>query len=549
MFVMMRTCPSGADESRRKTAVRSLLRSGPGLASNPMRILLVFLMFLALPMVCVSEDLPKPQIEDPFGLGERLALIDYLRDTCKLSPPPNATMEQLVTMYWKHHRKEREAIQDNASDQALAADRIRRLRTELKERYQIDAPADTDETALGRLLTEARTKVTDEAVKKVLDQAAQRDNPTSPQDAARFAERDSDSSKIRLESIEQDERVARAEAQQIDEQRRALVRQTEELQPVLSKLREAHNNEVGKHNQLVSLYEKQTQEGSSDALRTFEQIQAQRKITDQAKAATDQQKMAIAGLVTQDEALLARRKRVDETLARISQRRSEETNPGSAPAGKATQGGVAEGPAAGSQQAKLLAGVVLLAVKGGGSGTGFIVSRDGLVVTNAHVLKDRNATVMAMWDASAKLPPVFMKVIDFAEQDDLALLQATSGGPFEPLQLTEVYELQRPLLSAGFPLAGSISATLQTSPSDIVLSRGILGSVRRAEGRVEWLQHDCRIASGNSGGPIIDQQTGAVIGVNTMVLKTDGVKSHGDGINLAIPIRKVMDRFATHLKP
>jgi S1-C subfamily serine protease len=171
------------------------------------------------------------------------------------------------------------------------------------------------------------------------------------------------------------------------------------------------------------------------------------------------------------------------------------------------------------------------------------------VVTNAHVVKSRDAIVMAMWDASAKRPPIELKVIDLAEQDDLALLQATSGGPFEPLPLTEVYELQRPLLSAGFPLAGSVAATLKTSPSDIVLSRGILGSVRRSEGRVEWLQHDCRVASGNSGGPIIDQATGAVIGVNTIVLKTDGVKSHGDGINLAIPIRKVMDRFAAHLKP
>ena len=118
-----------------------------------------------------------------------------------------------------------------------------------------------------------------------------------------------------------------------------------------------------------------------------------------------------------------------------------------------------------------------------------------------------------------------------------------------PSSVKEVYELQRPLLSAGFPLAGSVAEALQTSSSDIVLSRGILGSVRKNENRVEWLQHDCRVASGNSGGPVIDQQTGAVIGITTKVLSTDGVHSHGDGINLAIPIRKVMDRFAAQLKP
>lgn len=516
-----------------------------------MRILLILALFLALPVVVVAEDLPKPQIEDPFGLGERLALIDYLRDTCKLSPPPDATMEQLVAMYWKHHRKEREAIKEDATDAALAADRVRRLRSELKDRYQIDAPAEADETALGRLLSEARAKVTDAAVKQVLDKAAARDNPTTPQEAARFAERDRQSSQVRMEQIEQDERAVRNEMQQIDEQRRALAGQAQELVAVLGKLRERYNDEVGRHNQLVNLYEKQTQDGSSDALRTLEQIHAQRKVVEQAKEAVTGQEAALGGLATRDEAHIARRKRLDEMLAAITQRRTEEAQGAAAAAagGPATPGGVAEAPIIGSQQAKLVAGVVLLVVKDQGTGTGFLISRDGLVVTNAHVLKNRDASVYAMWDASANRPPVRMKVIDYAEADDLALLQAVDGGPFEPLPMAEVYELQRPLLSAGFPLASSVAETLQTSPSDIVLSRGILGSTRRAGGRVEWLQHDCRVASGNSGGPIIDQQTGAVIGVTTLVLKTDGVKSHGDGINLAIPIRKVMDRFATHLRP
>lgn len=516
-----------------------------------MRSLLILLMFLVTPILVSAEELPKPQIEDPFGLGERLALVDYLRDTCKLSPPPDATMEQLVAMYWKFHRKEREAIGEDATDQALAVDRVRRLRSELKTRYDIDAPADADETTLGKLLADARTKATGAAVKQVLDKAAARENPATAEDAARFAERDRDSSKIRLESIDQDERAARAEGQQIDEQRRVLARQGQELQHELGKLRDDHNEQVARHNLLVTLYDKKTQEGSSDAVRTLEQIQAQRKIIDQAKAAMDQQEAAIAGLASKDEALVAKKKRVDGILAAIAQRRAEEQNgpAASGPVGKATPGGVAEGPAAGSQQAKLVAGVVLLVIKDRGTGTGFLVSRDGLVVTNAHVLKDRNATVMAMWDASANRRPVRMTVVDFAEADDLALLRATEGAPYEPLPMSEVYELQRPLLSAGFPLAGAIADSLQTSPSDIVLSRGILGSVRRGNGRVEWLQHDCRVASGNSGGPVIDQQTSMVIGVTTKVLTTDGVNSHGDGINLAIPIRKVMDRFAAQLRP
>jgi S1-C subfamily serine protease len=518
---------------------------------------LVSLTCLALLLPLMSaEDLPKPQVPDPFGLGERLALVDYLRDTCKLAPPPDATMEHLVAMYWKHHRKEREAIHEDATDQALAADRMRRLRSELKERYQIDAPADADEGALGRLLNDARTKATSDAVQDVLDKAAARDNPANAAEAARYAERDRAAAQVRLESIDQDERSARAELQQLDEQRRGLARQAHEQQDVLASLRERYNEEITKHNNLVNLYEKKTQEGSSDALRTLEQIQDQRKLIDQAKLAIDKQEAVISELAKKDEALVARRRRVDEILGAIARRRAEEqaggasgvvrTAPGGGPA---TPGGFAEAPVAGSQQARLVAGVVLLVVKDRGTGTGFLVSNDGLVVTNAHVLGDRNVAVVAMWDAGANRRPVRMTVVDFAEADDLALLKAVDGAPFEPLPMNEVYELQRPLIAAGFPLAGSVAESLQTSPSDIVVSRGILGSVRRGNGRVEWLQHDCRVASGNSGGPVIDQTTGAVIGVTTKVLATDGINSHGDGINLAIPIRKVMDRFAKHLRP
>ena len=257
-------------------------------------------------------------------------------------------------------------------------------------------------------------------------------------------------------------------------------------------------------------------------------------------------------LVAADKQLLEDRQRIQERITRGLERSAQEKEKigtSGAATGPATPGGIADAPATGSQQEKIVSGVVLLLVPGIGSGTGFIVSRDGLIVTNAHVLGSSKAQVMALWDASAGRKQVRLRVVEYAEADDLALLKAETGSPFQPLVMNEVYELSRPLLAAGFPLAGSVAEALQTSPSDIVLSRGILGSVRRNNNRVEWLQHDCRIASGNSGGPIIDQQSGAVIGVNTMVLTSKDLNAHGDGINLAIPIRKVMDRFALHLKP
>ena len=193
--------------------------------------------------------------------------------------------------------------------------------------------------------------------------------------------------------------------------------------------------------------------------------------------------------------------------------------------------------------------MVLLAVENRGSGTGFFINADGLLVTNAHVVGSREAKILALWDASARRQPVRMRVVQISEADDLALLKAESGAPFQTLEMAEVYELSRPLIAAGFPLAGGVAQALQTSPSDIVMSRGALSSLRRQGQRVEWIQHDCKVASGNSGGPLIDQATGAVIGINTLVFSAEANGGHGDSMSMSIPIRKVRERFAALIKP
>ncbi len=495
-----------------------------------------------------AEDAQKPPVPDPFGLGERLALIDHLREVMGVQPPADATYEQLVALYWKHAKPKQE--EGLIEDDALTKDRIRRLRAELKE-YDIDAPADASETTLGKLLAEAREAKKNAEVKAVLDKAAERDNPSSPEAAARFAEQDRNAAEARLDSIDGDIRSGQKDLERIDAKRTELLAAGKEAAKKLEFLKNRYEETMAAHNHQVNLYNKKAQEGSTDALLTLEKVHELRKEADERKAAFDAQMDALNKMAAADEALMEQRNRVQEKLTHSNQQRAEAANniPSSSNAGEATPGGQAEKPATGSQQAKMVAGVVLLAVPGKGSGTGFVVSRDGLIVTNAHVIGSAKAQVSALWDASAGRKPVQLRVVDYAEADDLVLLKAETGAPYEPMAMSEIYELSRPLFSVGFPLAGSVAETLQTSPSDIVLSRGILGSVRRQNDRVEWIQHDCRIASGNSGGPLVDQQTGAVVGVNTMILTAQGLDAAGDGINLAIPIRKVIDRFAQHLKP
>jgi serine protease Do len=206
-------------------------------------------------------------------------------------------------------------------------------------------------------------------------------------------------------------------------------------------------------------------------------------------------------------------------------------------------------PPATGQEARLKAAVVLVGVEGRGSGTGFFVSADGLLITNAHVVGDGKLPMFALWDGGAKHAPVRLRLVQLAAEADLALLRAEAGdAAFQALELRELYGLATPVLAAGFPLAGGISQALGTSPSDIVLSRGALTAIRHQGETVEWLQHDCRIASGSSGGPLIDQESGAVVGINTMVLAPDAHGGAGDGMNLAIPIRKVRERFGALIK-
>jgi serine protease Do len=427
------------------------------------------------------------------------------------------------------------------------------MRAELKDRYDIKPPEETNEAVLGKLLAEARAATNAAALKAVMDKAAARDNPATNADAERFAEQDRNSAQARRDSIDTDIRSDQRDAERIDAKRTELAAQAKSALEEIKKLRNRYDETVTAHNHQVNLYNKKTQEGSTDALLTLDKVHELRKDGEAQKVVIDAKMASYDKLIATDKQLLEDRARIQERITRGLERSAQEKEKigpsGVASGGPTTPGGVADAPATGSQQQKIVSGVVLLLVPGIGSGTGFIVSRDGLIVTNAHVLGSAKAQVMALWDASAGRKQVRLRVVDYAEADDLALLKAETGSPFQPLVMTEVYELSRPLLAAGFPLAGSVAEALQTSPSDIVLSRGILGSVRRNNNRVEWLQHDCRIASGNSGGPIIDQQSGAVVGVNTMVLTSKDLNAHGDGINLAIPIRKVMDRFAQHLKP
>lgn len=438
-----------------------------------------------------------PDIPDPYGLGARLALIDHLRDVVKVVVPEDATYDQLVVLL----RASAQTLPPTP-EEALTRDRHQRLRSQLLTEYGVETPAGSTEAELVAQLAQAREGRIAAAI------AA----PT------RVAQSEVDNLKAIVQRLGADARAERSRGAEVDGRRRQLYADYLEARQRLAQLDQgvnpdAYNAQVEAINAMARRDEELVAALTSAGQR-IEQLEVER----------NQSELRLAALVAEAGAT----------------REAGEPRAVGEP-----QGPMAALPKPEGLEAQLKAAVVLVMVEDYGSGTGFFITGDGLLVTNAHVLgPKRQAT--ALWDAAAKRAPVRLRVVQIDERADLCLLRA-EGGPFNVLEMAEVYELSKPMMSVGFPLAGQMAANLGTSASDIVVSRGSITSLRRRGDQVEWIQHDCGIASGSSGGPLVDPDSGAVIGVNAMVMDPSANGGHGASMSLAIPVRKAKELFAAHL--
>ncbi|MDQ1389560.1 MAG: hypothetical protein QOF56_3014 [Acidobacteriaceae bacterium] len=153
---------------------------------------------------------------------------------------------------------------------------------------------------------------------------------------------------------------------------------------------------------------------------------------------------------------------------------------------------------------------------GRGFGSGVILGADGLIVTNAHVVRSSHAQVK-LWDGRTLDAAVTSRDLS---RDLAALLASASGLPAATLADSSKARVGELVLAVGNPL-GFVGA----------LSTGIIhaaGSVHGL-GMSSWLQADVKLAPGNSGGPLANAQ-GRVLGINTMV---------AGGLALAIPSNDV----------
>jgi serine protease Do len=154
-------------------------------------------------------------------------------------------------------------------------------------------------------------------------------------------------------------------------------------------------------------------------------------------------------------------------------------------------------------------------------GSGFVVSPDGYVVTNYHVVHEAGAILVRLADQRER--PAQVAGTD--PRTDLALLKIDVGGlPAIPFGDSDRLPVGAPVMAIGNPFG-----------LDQTVTTGIVSAKERFLGSGpydDFIQTDASINPGNSGGPLVDAQ-GALVGINTAIFSRSG---GWQGIGFATPV-------------
>jgi serine protease Do len=177
-----------------------------------------------------------------------------------------------------------------------------------------------------------------------------------------------------------------------------------------------------------------------------------------------------------------------------------------------------------------------------GSGSGVLVSADGYVVTNAHVVAGASRIDVQLRPGAAGRsivrPPgrvLPARLVGLDAETDLALIKVDATGlPFLTPADSDAVRQGQLVVALGSPVGLDSSMTM-----------GVISAVARQlrpDDRVVYLQTDAPINPGNSGGPLVDIE-GRMIGINTMILSQSG---GSEGLGFAVPsniVRFVIDQM------
>lgn len=157
-----------------------------------------------------------------------------------------------------------------------------------------------------------------------------------------------------------------------------------------------------------------------------------------------------------------------------------------------------------------------------GTGTGFLITRDGLALTNHHVVDKQNGLSATLRDGRQ----LAVRVLRSSPDADVALIQVHCASDCFTLDLTR----GNPTIGRDVYVIGNALAL------DFTLTRGIVSGLRLVRG-VTLVQTDAAINPGNSGGPIIDAKTREVLAIVASKVTAEGAEGVGFGVAIGDALR------------
>lgn len=171
--------------------------------------------------------------------------------------------------------------------------------------------------------------------------------------------------------------------------------------------------------------------------------------------------------------------------------------------------------------------------KGETQGSGFMVSEDGLILTNRHVVSNEEAEYKVLLMDGTELPA---EVVARDTLNDIALVKVlpSNGKTFTPVSFGDSDQLK--VGQGVMAIGNALGQYSSTSTAGIVSATGrqlIASAGPQSENLVDLIQTDAAINPGNSGGPLVNLE-GEVVGMNT------AIASNGEGIGFALPSKDLL---------
>ena len=159
-------------------------------------------------------------------------------------------------------------------------------------------------------------------------------------------------------------------------------------------------------------------------------------------------------------------------------------------------------------------------------GSGIIISNDGYIITNLHVIKGNKSIAVELDDGQVYAA----NLIGFDNRSDLAVIKITPLNPLKPIQVSN---------SSSVEIGDQVIAIGNAFGLGKTFTSGIISATGRDYGNpyLDLIQTDAAINPGNSGGALINHK-GNLIGINTKIFSKTGSYA---GIGFALPANKMIE--------